>query len=282
VERAGAPGDLDAIAARLSAAATDARGRWPGLGACDEPFGDAVAARIEGEPDVAEALARLALADIYLVAACLHGDRGALAAVERIVRGEAERAAAKLAAGPSADDVAQELLVKLLVAADGRAAKLAAFGGHGALHAWLRVAAIRTAISMTRRKSEAAVDDDALAAIADDADDQQLAFVKSSYRAEFKRAFAAAFAALPPRARTLLRLQVLDQLALEEVGAFYQVSRATAARWLADARAELVAGTHARLAETLRADAAELAEMMRLVASSLYATLPNLLRTKPS
>jgi RNA polymerase sigma-70 factor (ECF subfamily) len=280
LERTGGTAPAEPIAERLAAAAAEARSRWPELGACDEPFADAVLARVEGEPDLGDALAKLALADVYLVAACLHGDRGALAAVERMVRAEAARAVGKLAVPPAADDVAQEMLVKLVVAGDGRTPKLAAFGGHGALHAWLRVAAIRTAISMTRRKSEEAADDDALAAIADDSDDQQLAFVKSSYRAEFKRAFAAAFAALPARSRTLLRLQVLDQLALEEVGAFYQVSRATAARWLADARSELVAGTQGRLAETLRADATELAELMRLVASSLYSTLPKLLRTK--
>ena len=195
------------------------------------------------------------------------------------MRTETERAVARLGGhAASAEDVVQELLVKLLVAEADRPAKLAAFAGHGALAAWLRVAAVRTAISLGRRKQELAVDDDTLAAIADESDDQALAFLKSSYRSEFKRAFADAFAELPPRSRTLLRLQIIDQLTFEEIAAFYQVSRATAARHLAEARAQLVAGTQARLARVLGATPAELAELMRLVASSLYATLPRLLR----
>jgi RNA polymerase sigma-70 factor (ECF subfamily) len=71
---------------------------------------------------------------------------------------------------------------------------------------------------------------------------------------------------------------VIDHLTLEEVGAFYQVSRATAARWLADARAALVAGTQKRLAASLGIGDSELGELMRLVASSLYSTLPRLMR----
>jgi RNA polymerase sigma-70 factor (ECF subfamily) len=279
LERTGAAGDADAIAARLSAAVAETQARWPGVAVRDERFADVLAARVEGEPDLGEALARLALPDVYLVAACLDGERPALAAFERLVRAETERAIARLPHGALAEDVVQELLLKLLVAPPGGGEpKLAAFGGHGALHAWLRVAATRTAISMSRRKAAQPSDDDALAAIADDSDDQALAFLKQSYRAEFKRAFAAALAALPRRARTLLRLQVIDQLTIDEIGAFYQVSRATAARHLADARAQLVAGTQERLVEALSVDAAELSELMRLVSSTLYSTLPRLLR----
>ena len=266
-------GELAAVDRQLAAAVAEARARWLDLDDPADDFVAAVAARVEGETDLVAAVTRLALPDLYLVALCLRGDRAAQTAFERLVRDETTRAVARL--GGSAEDVVQEMLVKLLV---GTPPKLAAFGGHGALHAWIRVAAVRTAISLSRRKQELAVDDDALAAIADESDDQALAFMKSSYRAEFKAAFAAAFAELPRRARTLLRLQVNDQLTIEEIGAFYKVSRATAARHLADARRELVAGTQQRLAAALGLSAEELGEMMRLVASSLYSTLPGLLR----
>ncbi len=277
-----APAQLVAVDTQLAAGIAEARARWPGLpGDPGDDFTAALASRVESETDLAAAVARLALPDLYLVSACLRRDRAALAAFERLVRDETTRAVARL--GPNAaapEDVIQELLVKLLVAEEGRPAKLSAFGGHGALHAWLRVAAVRTSISLGRRRQEVAIDDEALAAIADDADDQALAFLKSSYRAEFKRAFAEAFAELPRRSRTLLRLQVIDQLTIEEIGAFYQVSRATAARHLAEARGQLVTGTQTRLAATLGIDSVELGELMRLVASSLYSTLPRLLQTK--
>jgi RNA polymerase sigma-70 factor (ECF subfamily) len=259
----------------LTDAVADAAARWPGIAPNDERFIDAIASRVEGEDDVVAAVSRLALADLYLVAACLAGDRTALVAFERFVRDETTRAVSRLPHAPLVEDVIQEMLVKLLV---GASPKLAAFAGHGALHAWLRVAAVRTAISMTRRKQEISASDEALAAVADDADDQALAFLKSTYRSEFKRAFVEALAEIPRRSRTLLRLQIVDQLTLEEIGAFYKVSRATAARWLADARVELVAGTKSRLRESLKVSTGELDQLMTLVATNLYATLPSLLR----
>ncbi len=259
----------------------DAGVRYPGVvsAALDGPFTEAVASRVEGEDDVADAASKLALPDIYLVTAVLAGHRNAVHAFEKLVRDETTRAVHRLGKNaPSAEDVVQDLLFKLLVRQnDQTVAKLSAFGGHGALHAWIRVAAVRAAISLTRKKQENLVDDDALAAVADDTDDQALAFLKSSYREQFKKAFEATLAEMPRRARTLLRLQIIDQLTLEEVGAFYQVSRATAARWLADARVSLVKGTQKRLVASLEISTTELSELMKLVASSLYSTLPRLL-----
>jgi RNA polymerase sigma-70 factor (ECF subfamily) len=267
--------------ALLDAGIAEAGNRYPGVldAALDAAFADAVAARIEGEDSVEDAVARLALPDVYLVTAVLAGNRVAVATFERLVRDETTRACARLGKNaPSAEDVVQELLFKLLVKQGDATPKLAAFGGHGALHAWIRVAAVRTAISLTRRKQENLVEDDALTAIADDADDQALAFLKQSYRAQFKTAFGDTLAELPRRSRTLLRLQIIDHLTLEEIGAFYQVSRATAARWLADARTSLVAGTQARLVQSLSISSDELSELMKMVASSLYSTLPSLLK----
>jgi RNA polymerase sigma-70 factor (ECF subfamily) len=279
IERTGVGGEPETIAVALADACAEARKRWPAIANHDEPFVDAIALRVEGEPDLAAALARLMLAEIYLVVACLAGDPDAHAALERLVRAESERAAARLPHGPTSEDLVQELMVKLLVASPaGGEPKLRAFVGHGALHSWLRVAATRTAISMNRRRSPVQEEDDALATMADDADDQTLAFIKSAYRAEFKRAFAEALVELPRRARTLLRLQVVDQLTFEEIASIYQVSRATAARWLADARGKLVAATHSRLRASLAIGDDELAELGRLAASNLYATLPRLLR----
>jgi RNA polymerase sigma-70 factor (ECF subfamily) len=263
----------------VNTAIAEAQVRYPGVVVEHAAYAAAIAARVEGEDDIADAAARLALPDIYLVTAALAGQRTAVTTFEKLVRDETTRAVTRLGKNaPAAEDVVQELLFKLLVPQNDQAAKLAAFGGHGALHAWLRVAAVRAAISLTRRKQENLVDDEALAAVADDTDDQALAFLKTSYREQFKRAFEATLAEMPRRARTLLRLQIIDHLTLEEIGAFYQVSRATAARWLADARQTLVSGTQQRLVASLSISSMELSELMKLVASTLYSTLPRLLR----
>ncbi|HEY4057906.1 MAG TPA: sigma-70 family RNA polymerase sigma factor [Kofleriaceae bacterium] len=266
---------LAALDAHLEAASTETRAKYPALAMEDDIWLDALADRID--TDLPEAITPLALADIYLVGACLANRPPALAALERVVRSEATRATARLgsAARTPVEDLVQELLLKLVV---GDARKLAGFSGHGSLEAWLRIAAIRTAISLGRKRQEHAIDGEELEALADDGDDQALAFLKSSYREQFKRAFSEALAALPKRSRTLLRLQINDQLTIEEIGAFYSVSRATGARWLADARTELVTGTRKLLSTALGLPADELAQLMQLVASNLYATLPRLLR----
>ena len=261
----------------LAAAFAAAEARWPELAAFDDDAVEqALVSRLEGESDPAAALARLALPDIFLVAQVLLGDRAALLVFDQTAREASEVAMRKLgASAPPVEEVVQELLTKLLV---GPAPKVSGFSGHGSLYAWLQVAAVRTAITMTRRIRETPIDDTALAAVADGDDDQALAFLKTKFRAEFKAAFAAAVGELEPRPRILLRLQIIDQLTLEDIGAFYDVSRATAARWLADARYTLVELTQRRLLDTLAIDATELSELMRLVATNLYATLPGLLR----
>lgn len=270
-----APGEVDELAAQLEAATTATRSKWPELPVRHELWLDALAPRLDGEPDLVAAFAELVVSDVYLAGACLAGDKPALTILERLTRIAATHVVARLDGRLSVEDVVQELLMKLVV---GESRKLAGFGGQGALAAWLRISAVRTAISLGRKRRELAIEDEALEAIADDGDDQALAFLKTSYRNEFKRAFAAALAALSKRSRTLLRLQINDQLTLEEIGAFYRVSRATAARWLAEARADLVKRTRTQLMTSLGLPAEELSKLMRLVASNLYGTLPGLLR----
>lgn len=269
-----APGEVTQLVAQIEAAITATRTKWPALTIRHELWLDALAPRLDSEPDRVAALAQLAVSDVYLVGACLAGDKPALAILEQLTRTAATHAVARLGGHLSVEDVVQELLMKLVV---GESKKLAGFGGHGALATWLRISAVRTAISLGRKRQELAIEDETLEAIADEGDDQALAFLKASYRHEFKRAFAAALAELSKRSRTLLRLQIIDQLTLEEIGAFYRVSRATAARWLAEARVDLVKRTRTRLMTSLGLPAEELAQLMRLVASNLYGTLPKLL-----
>lgn len=56
--------------------------------------------------------------------------------------------------------------------------------------------------------------------------------LKQLYRGEFRVAFDAALETLTPRERNLLRHQFVDHLNLDQIGALYQVHRATAWRWL--------------------------------------------------
>src|SRR5689334_1746456 len=84
----------------------EAHRRWPGLPDLEVEFLATIQGRCEGEPDLAAAAGRLALPDLYLVTACLAGDRAAHAVLERLVREETTRAVAKLG-GTNAEDVVQ-------------------------------------------------------------------------------------------------------------------------------------------------------------------------------
>src|SRR5688500_377019 len=91
--------ELDVIDRRLADAIAEAHARWPQVGADPEDVIDAIATRVEGETELDAALARIALPDVVLVGACLRGDRGGLAAFERLVRDETGRAVARLGGG---------------------------------------------------------------------------------------------------------------------------------------------------------------------------------------
>lgn len=87
-------------------------------------------------------------ADLYLAAAALAGDRRAQAELEALVRVQAQGAGARLQPGSGLDEeVVQHLLTRLLVPGEGRA-RLSDYAGQGPLSAFLRVAAMRTALNL--------------------------------------------------------------------------------------------------------------------------------------
>jgi RNA polymerase sigma-70 factor (ECF subfamily) len=101
--------------------------------------------------------------------------------------------------------------------------------------------------------------------------------LKQKYREAFRQSFVEAVAALPPRERNLLRQNVIDGLSIDDLGKLYGAHRATAARWLAEARKELLAGTRVRLVERVGIPEDECDSIMRLVHSQLDVTLRRLL-----
>jgi hypothetical protein len=123
----------------------------------------------------------------------------------------------------------------------------------------VRVFALRIALRLLERERPAAHEpDDELWRFPDGHD------LKRLYRDELKAAFAAAVAALPDRERAVLRYHLIDGLAIDAIGAVYQVHRATAARWLSGARDQLAAGTRRALMQRLKIDLSEVDSLMRL------------------
>ncbi len=217
--------------------------------------------------------------DLALAQAASRGEADAIRALETTYAPAITAVCRRFASrGHGEDDLRQILRDKLLV---GDAPALALYNGEGALGTWLRVIATRLFIDLGRRKDrtrEALVDDGLADAIAPD--DPTFALIKAEYRGAVAAALRAAVAELAPGDRHLLRQHLVGGLTIDQLAAVLGIHRATAARRIATAREQLAAATRTRLAEHLRLDARELAEVFALVVSQIDLSMRTLLASK--
>lgn len=233
----------------IEKAAQEAAASFPGVKLAVDVFVAHVRERLEGT-----SLDKLHLEDLYLACACLHDDQAAWRALDKIHLSRIRDFVARVDSSPAfADEVRQRLAEKLLHdptgTPGGKPGKLALYTGKGPLGGWIRVAAVREAQN-TRRGVKLSVDPSDVALASPD-HDPELQLLKRKYAREFKEAFAAVLASISQDERNILRLHYLDGLTIEEVGKAYRVSRATAARHIADAKAKIVAEVQARLQQQL-------------------------------
>jgi RNA polymerase sigma-70 factor (ECF subfamily) len=165
-------------------------------------------------------------------------------------------------------------LSRLLVAQAEHAARIPDYSGRGSLRSWLRVIATRMSVDDARREDAAERAHVGAAAMphALDAVDPELAYLEAHYRDAFQQSFVVAWTGLEPRERNLLRHQLLDGLSATQVAKLYDVHRATAKRWMADARASLLEGTRKTLRARLQVDTRDLDSVLRLVESRIEIT----------
>jgi RNA polymerase sigma-70 factor (ECF subfamily) len=238
------------------------RAAWPNVALEPEVFAQHLAAA--GSP-----VPPRYVGDLYLACGCAQGVAEALAALDAKLTSELARSIAHTCRSPAAvDEVLQELRVTILVAKDGCAPKITTYAGTARLVTWLTTAALRIA-QRDRRREEAKRRVDPLAGALLGATDAELELVKERYRADVEEAICRALGELAPRQRALLRMHVVDGATLERVGRVYHVSRATAARWIADAREAVLSATRRRLCERLGLGVREVESVLRLVRSRL-------------
>jgi RNA polymerase sigma-70 factor (ECF subfamily) len=280
---AGAPGLADALIAQWQAA----RGAWPDIAVAPPRFAGELARRFAahttGEVSTA-ALAALHGGDVYLAVACCDGDAAAIALLDELVGRELRHATSKLRASPDQTAEVHAELRRILLVDDGeRGAALRDYAGRGDLRGYLRVSATRALIrAINRGRREVAVDDDEVFDRMLPIDDPELSILRAQYRDTVDAALRAALAGLDARARALLRYQLIDGWSIDQVGKLYGVHRATAARWLADARAALGDAIRTELAARLRIAASEVDSIVRLVQSRVDMSLDRLLVTDAS
>jgi RNA polymerase sigma-70 factor (ECF subfamily) len=222
-------------------------------------------------------------ADRALAQACLDGDPAALASLDRLLAQAATAALRTIDPSPAfADDVLQQVRVKLLVGAGGDdhdpRPRLATYAGRGPLGGFLRVTALRTAMSSKRDGGREVPIDDALARLADDAAGPASAHLRGDSDQHLQAALRAAIAAQPSRTRALLRLYYGDGAGIEDIGRLYRVHASTVSRWLERARADILAATRDQLARALRLDPGSIDSLLA-AAPALDISLGSLLRT---
>jgi RNA polymerase sigma-70 factor (ECF subfamily) len=263
----------------LAEVLASARAAWPRVRLEEAVFLHHLAERLPPGPASERTLRELHGADLYLACACARGDAAAHAALEAGFLPKVAAAVARVdGAADVASEVCQVLREKLLTSEAGRPPRIADYQGQGPLAAWLRAAAVRTALNLRRsahRKARA--EEEALADATVPGSHPELEHLRQQHRADFQAALAESLAALSPRERTVLRLHLVEGLALERIGAMYRTHKSTVSRWLARAREQVLEGTRARLAERLRLSPDELHSLLRDMPGQLDLSLPALL-----
>jgi RNA polymerase sigma-70 factor (ECF subfamily) len=268
----------DVLEAELDAAVQRAAEAWPGLRLEAEAFVRYVAARWQPAADPAAALRALHAPDLALAHACVRGDRLALQLLDRQFLSRTGEYVAKLATRvQDLDEVRQRLRERLLVGKPGQPPRLAAYRGQGPLGAWLRTAAVRAAVDLARERTPHPGGDDGVLDRLASLDDPELAHVRKLYGRELKDAFQAAIGELPSRDASLLKLHFIEGMRAADVGRLYRVNARTVQRWIADARAGVLASTRTRLKKKLGLSSSQLHSVLRLAASQFDASVRRLL-----
>jgi RNA polymerase sigma-70 factor (ECF subfamily) len=178
----------------------------------------------------------------------------------------------------AADEALQRLREKLLLPRDGAPPRIADYSGRGPLGSFLRVSAVRVALSRKRLEGKRPASDEALAQVIPPSADVELDYIKLRSREVFAEAFAHALSSLAPKERNLLRLHYVEGLNIERIGALEGVHRATVARRLHACREAMLAATRERLRRKLRLQSHEVDSLFRLVASRFELSLRRALR----
>jgi RNA polymerase sigma-70 factor, ECF subfamily len=267
------------VAAAASRIASAGRAAWPDVKVSETTIGNRLAARLAEDPEAR--LESLHDADLYLAMALAEGDNAALKVFEAELVPQVDVALRRLRlAGGTADEVKQALRFELLVGNDGYR-RIADYAGRGELAAWLRVSATRKALKVIRKTDrEETLDEILLDHWPDATPGPEQKQLRSQYTTELKKAIREAFASLEVRQRNLLRQHIMDELTIDDLARLYRVHRATCARWLADARADLGKMTRKKLMGALGMPTTDVDSLLRFLDSDIELSISRILMSR--
>jgi RNA polymerase sigma-70 factor (ECF subfamily) len=156
--------------------------------------------------------------------------------------------------------------------------RLIDYAGRGPLGAWVRIAAVRLAIDIRRKRSapeQGEADETDSCAPGDPEDD----YSRAQSASAFRRALGQAVDMLSADERTLLRLHYLDGLSIDDVGVAMSVHRSTVARWLSHARESVLRETWRLLRAEVRLEDADLRSLLDTALAETDGSLGRILAT---
>ena len=265
------------LEATLESLVREAQGAWPDVALDVQGFLAHVAQRLPTSGEAEQVLAGLRAGELFLAFACIRGDARALEALDAQVLSQVGTWLPRETPA-RVDELRQLLRQRLLVPEAGAPPKLSTYSGRGPLAQWVRAVALRLLIDQQRATPrEVPLEEAPVALAASISVDPELAFIRERHQEDFRIAFRAALSRLESQDRNLLRLHHVHGLSVDSVGAAYQTSRSTAARWIVRARERLMALTREELTTRLRLTPDELNSLLRLVQSQLDVSLRQLL-----
>ncbi|MGE0871681.1 MAG: sigma-70 family RNA polymerase sigma factor [Kofleriaceae bacterium] len=264
------------LGAALASACEEGRRAWPAFSIDDAEFCGFLGARFVAD-ELAPDAEPLRIADLYLACACSLAIAGASDQLVRFCDEAVRMAVARIVDAADRQEITQQVWENLLVAGADHPPRIAHYKGRGPLQAFVRVAAVRLALTLRRKLRPEAADDSEVQRIADGSDDPEIQYLKQLYKSEFQRSFETAFAVLPPEHQLLLRLDVVDHLTIDEAAAAYGRSRSTTGRHLLEARQALARATLADLQSRLSLDDSDVHSVARLVRSQIDISVHRLL-----
>jgi RNA polymerase sigma-70 factor (ECF subfamily) len=259
-----APNDLERLA-------VEARAAWPHIEVDAALFEARLAAVLERTDP-----AQVRGAELYLTMACAAGDGAAIAVLESKYMPSVARAVGRVLR-TDVEDLLQELRALLLVGRSQKGPAIARYDGRGGLASWLRIVALREALSHAKKRAPPGTDgDDHLLEDLAAEGDAELDYLRSLYRPQFERAFRAAFDSLEAEERNLLRYVFVEGLDATALGRLLKVHRTTAARQLARIEELVLDRTKQHLLASIDVAPRELESILRLVKSQLGLSLSRL------
>jgi RNA polymerase sigma-70 factor, ECF subfamily len=217
-------------------------------------------------------------ADLLLAYACSRSLPAAIRAFQGEYAPVIERVLLhRCARADLAAEAHQIVLERLLVgdARRGAAPKIASYRGAGPLQNWVASTAATTLATLGRtetrqRELARAVHTSSALPLPHD---PELDYLKRRYKVAVEQALLQALSQLGERNSILLRLSLGERMSIDALGAMYSVNRATAARWLAAARTQLVDTTKRILRARLNLSERECESVVALVQSQIEVSI---------